>query len=111
MKIKYLALMFVFVVIIFGCRTEPTDSGNPDDGPSTNFSFYLPYDAHVLLTLENSYNTRVATLINADMTPGSYQITINGGSYPSGVYFIVLDIKGSNNQDSSITKNIVLSRP
>jgi hypothetical protein len=111
MKIKHLALMFVFAVIVFGCRTEPTDSGNHDDGPSTKFAFSVPYNAHVLLTLENSYNTRVATLINADMTPGSYEITINGGSYPSGVYFIVLDIKGSNNQDSTVTKNIILSRP
>jgi hypothetical protein len=34
MKIESLALMFVFAVIIFGCRTEPTDGGNPDGGPN-----------------------------------------------------------------------------
>jgi hypothetical protein len=68
-------------------------------------------DLIVLLTLENSYNTRVATLVDADQTPGSYVINFNAGLYPSGVYFIVLDIKGSNNQDSSITRNTTIFRP
>ncbi|MFZ1977530.1 MAG: hypothetical protein WAV76_06200 [Bacteroidota bacterium] len=111
MKIESLALMFVFAVIIFGCRTEPTDGGNPDGGPNCQFGYNVPYAAHVLLTLENSYNTRVATLVDADQTPGSYVINFNAGLYPSGVYFIVLDIKGSNNQDSSITRNTTIFRP
>ncbi len=98
--------MFVFAVIVFSCRTMPTQGGG-----SMLFHFIVPYEAHVLLTFENSYNTRVATFVDTDENPGEYEVYIDGSLYPSGVYFIILDIKGSNNQDSTVTQNTIIFNP
>jgi len=55
--------------------------------PSAMIRFELPVTDHVTLTVFNVIGQRVATLVDGLMAPGRHEVTFDGGSLPSGVYF------------------------
>lgn len=55
--------------------------------PVTNIKFGLPANGFVKLTVYNILGQEMTTLINENMTAGSYAVTWNASDYPSGVYF------------------------
>lgn len=66
--------------------------------PVTTIEFELPRAAHVQLTVVDVLGRDVATLINSHQASGHHSTTFNGGSLPSGAYFVrfvVTDIQGN----------------
>ena len=55
--------------------------------PSTTIEYSLPSDALVLLKVYNSLGQEVATLVDAEMLAGQYEVTWDASNVASGVYF------------------------
>ncbi|MBI4547485.1 MAG: SBBP repeat-containing protein [Ignavibacteriae bacterium] len=55
--------------------------------PSTVISFQLPVSSFATLKVYNVLGQEVATLVNAEMKPGSHEVTWDATGLPSGVYF------------------------
>jgi plastocyanin len=54
--------------------------------PTTIISFDIPFQAIVSITVYNLIGQKVATLVNENMTAGSYSKLWNASAIPSGVY-------------------------
>jgi len=54
--------------------------------PLTNLEFRIPHAAHVSLRVYDVLSREVATLVNEEMNPGSYNVTWNATESASGVY-------------------------
>jgi len=55
--------------------------------PLTNIKFELPKSNYVTLKIYDALGREIATLINEQLAPGTYEVDWNGSNYPSGVYF------------------------
>jgi hypothetical protein len=55
--------------------------------PVTNIKFDLPDNGKVKLVIYNLLGQETSVLVNQSMDAGSYSVTWNASSYPSGVYF------------------------
>ncbi len=62
--------------------------------PITNIKFQMPKEAFVKLTVFDVLGREVATLVNEQLKPGSYEVDFDGSYYPSGVYFYTLKTAG-----------------
>jgi hypothetical protein len=76
--------------------------------PVTRISFDLPQKAHTTLTVFNVLGQRVATLIDEDLAPDSYEVewsgrTDGGTQVASGIYFYRL-----NADEKVMTKKMML---
>ncbi len=58
--------------------------------PSTVISFSVPLTAQVTLKVYDVLGTEIATLINEEKSAGTYQVTLDGSSLSSGMYFYKL---------------------
>ena len=68
--------------------------------PTTEIHFSLPDDSRVTLEVYNTLGSKVATLINGQMTAGSHSVTFDAAQLPSGIYFYKMNV----NNFSSIKK-------
>ncbi|MCF8241993.1 MAG: T9SS type A sorting domain-containing protein [Melioribacteraceae bacterium] len=59
--------------------------------PSTLISFSIPEAGLVTLKIYNILGQEVATLVNRDMTTGSYEVEFNASKLASGLYLYKLD--------------------
>lgn len=57
---------------------------------STNIRYELPEYGEVSLRIYNLVGELIATVVSGTQSPGSKQLTFNGSSIPSGVYFVRL---------------------
>jgi uncharacterized delta-60 repeat protein len=81
--------------------------------PSTKIKFSIPLSrgvptssgrgVSVKLTIYDLLGHEVATLVNEQLHPGTYEVSGDGTNYPSGVYFYKLSAGGF-----SVTKKMVL---
>ena len=55
--------------------------------PTTVITYDIAKRSRVSLKVYDVLGREVATLINAEKSPGQYQATFNGSDLPSGVYF------------------------
>ena len=55
--------------------------------PSTRIDFQIPKTGLVSLKIYDLLGNEVATLLNRELSPGSYHLTWNGGNAASGVYY------------------------
>ena len=55
--------------------------------PATVIRYLLPVTSYVALKVFNILGQEVATLVNEQLTPGSYETTFDGAQLSSGVYF------------------------
>jgi photosystem II stability/assembly factor-like uncharacterized protein len=60
--------------------------------PSTVIRFELPLTSKVSLHVYNMLGQKVVTLVNEEMSPGSYEAIWNASGFPSGVYFYRLQV-------------------
>lgn len=58
--------------------------------PSTKISFEIPKNGEVSLRVFDLTGREVATLVNENVSKGSYEVEFNATSLPSGVYFYQL---------------------
>jgi len=55
--------------------------------PSTTINFSIPASGFVTLKVFNVLGSEVATLVNEQKEPGSYQVSFNANNYSAGIYF------------------------
>jgi hypothetical protein len=58
--------------------------------PTTRIAFELPANGKASLKVYNILGQAVASLVDADMTAGSYSVEFSGDHLSNGVYFCVL---------------------
>lgn len=89
MKIIYLTSLLI--VLLFGCESSILED------TSGNISFNIPQEAHVKITIENSYNTLIKTLLNENKTAGYYIVNFDISNLAKGVYYYTIEAKGTKN--------------
>jgi len=55
--------------------------------PSTTINFSIPASGLVTLKVFNVLGSEVATLVNEQKEPGSYEVSFNANNYSAGIYF------------------------
>jgi uncharacterized delta-60 repeat protein len=55
--------------------------------PNTVISFQLAVNSFASLKVFDILGREIATLVNEQLKPGTYEVSWNGSNYPSGVYF------------------------
>jgi hypothetical protein len=99
-KIKILFVFFLFV--LFGCNSSILDD------PSTSIEFYVPELSYVKLTIENSYDTQIATIVDEELAAGRYSFNFETSDLAEGIYFYTLEMKGESGTYSKLTKYMLL---
>jgi len=100
---KYLLIPILLSVFSIHCNSSILDD------PSTIINFSIPEPSHVKLTIENSYNTTIATLSDHDREAGAYNISYSTSGLLEGIYFYTLEVKGLNSSYySKETKFMIL---
>jgi hypothetical protein len=89
--LKYVPLLFLITLSLNGCRSSILDD------PSTVIYYQIPEMSHVTLTIENNYNTVIATPVDKDLAAGNYAFSFNASNLLAGVYFYTIECKGINN--------------
>jgi hypothetical protein len=56
--------------------------------PLTHMTLDLPSRTRVDVRVFNRIGQEVSVLAGGDFDPGSYRMTFDGGSLPSGIYFV-----------------------
>jgi hypothetical protein len=71
--------------------------------------FTVPERAHVKLTVENSYNTVMAVLVDGEMNGGTYQVSYDPSNLAEGIYFYIVEVSGIDDTTSyKITRHLLL---
>lgn len=55
--------------------------------PSTNIKFQIPKSGFVNMVIYDILGCEMATLVNEELKPGTYEVSWDAANYPSGVYF------------------------
>ncbi|HMQ70468.1 MAG TPA: T9SS type A sorting domain-containing protein [Ignavibacteria bacterium] len=76
--------------------------------PSTTIKFDIADAGFVNLTVYNSLGKEVSRLVNQNLNRGSYSSEFTGANLTSGVYYYRLTFTGSNNQNFTDTKKLIL---
>ena len=58
--------------------------------PSTNIKYQIRNKCSVTLKVFDLLGKEIATLINEKQAPGTYEVSFDGSTLPSGVYFYSL---------------------
>ena len=88
-----------------GCRSSIVDD------PTTMIQYSIRDDSHVKLTVENSYDTVVATLVDTVQRSGNYTVKLDLSHLPEGMYFYTLQARGvSTSWNYSSTKMFLLKK-
>ena len=59
--------------------------------PTTTIQYNIPNAGHVTLKIFDVLGKETSTLINADQSAGSYEVTFNAANLPSGVYIYKIE--------------------
>ena len=86
MKTIYLPTLLI-AMILFGCKSSTLEVVNE----SVMINYSLPTKSNVKLTVENSYYTKIATLVNTIQNAGGYSVRYDTSNLPEGVYFYTLE--------------------
>ncbi len=71
--------------------------------PTTNIEFSLPKSGFVNITIYDAMGRKIETLVNQNLTHGTYKADWDAAKYPSGVYFYKLTAR-----EFSETRKMVL---
>lgn len=88
---KTLVILVLLSFSLIGCRSSILDD------PSTQINYTLPQKAHVIITIENNYNTVIATLVDGPMEAGTHSAVYSPQGLLEGVYYYNLEAKGIGN--------------
>jgi len=95
-------LIIVVALIVFGCNSSILDD------PSTRISYSIPEPSHVKLSVENSYNTLIAILVDDNLPAGSFNANFDSSNLAEGMYFYILEIKPENGTETKTVKKMLL---
>ena len=100
---KFFLVLLLLLISLIGCKSSILED------PSTSIIYSVDQRSNVKLTVENSYNTLIATLVDKEHQPGVYRVSIDMNDLPEGVYFYTIEFKGiENNYYSKISKHMLL---
>lgn len=74
----------VITMVLSGCRSSPV---SPSSVATMTVRYGIPSESHVTLSVINSYNTRIATLVDTTENQGIYSVSWSTSAYPAGIYF------------------------
>ncbi len=80
-----------------------TNAPNPFN-PSTTIRYQIPIDGFVHIWVYNMLGQQVSTLIERQMTKGSYEVVWNASDKPSGMYFYRLDVAPARATDRHLMR-------
>jgi hypothetical protein len=96
-------LLFLLVMLSLGCNSSILDD------PTTLIKYQLPEKSHVKLTVENSYKTLIATLVDEEQSAGGHQVSFATNDLAEGIYFYTLEVNGiESNYYYTVTKYLIL---
>jgi|PlaIllAssembly_1097288.scaffolds.fasta_scaffold1559120_2 hypothetical protein len=99
-KIK---ILFMFSLINFvGCNSSILDD------PSTTIKYSIPESGHVSLTVENSYNTIIATLVDENQSAGTHEVTFDTSNLAEGIYFYTILFNGESGSYYKAQKYLIM---
>ena len=92
--IKFLAFFYIFFILTMGGGSNSLDSG--EDVPVKHkLGFQIEKSTHVHIWVENTYHTRVKTILDEEREPGVYQEPLgsdsDGNRLPKGMYTYYLE--------------------
>ncbi len=70
--------------------------------PTTKIKFDLPKSGLVILKVFNELGKELETLVNEQLSPGTYETEWNATNYPSGIYFYRLQTEAYNETQKMI---------
>lgn len=76
--------------------------------PVTNIKFDMPKSGFAEVTVFNTLGEVVSTLVNQQLSVGTYKVDFNASNLSSGVYFYRLNVKSSDNFEWTQTKKMIL---
>ncbi|MBO6793699.1 MAG: right-handed parallel beta-helix repeat-containing protein [Balneolaceae bacterium] len=76
--------------------------------PSTNISYQLPADAKVQVQVYNMLGQLVQTLVDDNQKAGVYNLRWDASTFSSGTYLLRIDVVGSDNQNYSQIRKMLL---
>ena len=94
--------LMVFLSILIGCNSSILDD------PAAVIPFSVPEPAHVKVTVENSYNTIIAILVDDDLPAGTFSAQLDISSLAEGMYFYIIEIKPESGSQIKMTKHMLL---
>jgi hypothetical protein len=71
--------------------------------PTTNIKFQVPKSGLVKLAVYDLLGKEIQTIVNQQLSPGTYEVDFNGSNLPSGIYYYKLQA-----DEYSETKKMVL---
>lgn len=90
------------LIILFGCNSSILDD------PSTIIKYKVEETSHVKIVVLNSYDTEIATLVDATQPAGNHQVSFDINNLAEGIYFYTLELRGESGSYSKSTKHLLL---
>ena len=96
-------LLFFLVILSLGCNSSILED------PSVKIRYQLPEESHVKLTVENSYKTLIAILVDEVQNAGVHEVNFDANDLAEGIYFYTVEMNGTeSNFYYKYTKNLML---
>ncbi len=58
--------------------------------PTTNINFTVPKSGFIKMTVYDINGREITTLVNQEMTPGTYKVDFDGRNLSSGIYYYTM---------------------
>jgi hypothetical protein len=101
----------VIEIEVSGPREFTLNQNYPNPfNPSTIINFTLPVDAKVSLKIFDVLGQEVMTLVNNNLGAGIHEYNFDASSFNSGVYFYRIEASGTNGQNFTSVKKMVLTK-
>ncbi len=95
-------LFITVALLVFGCNSSIVDD------PTTIILFRLEEDGFVKMTVENSYDTQVAVLIDMYLEAGPHEVSFNASDLAEGIYYYTIKVTGQSGNLIQMTKRMLL---
>ena len=87
-QMKISLLVSILLLLVFtGCNSSILDD------PSIRITYSLDEDSQVKLTIQNSYETIIATLVDTIQSAGTYLVSFDANDLAEGVYFYTIEAR------------------
>lgn len=107
---KLLLPLLLLILLLSGCKSSVLESRPLS--PYITFTFEIKQKAHVKATVENMYNSIVATPVDTELPAGNHSVTFKINNITGGVYYYIMEAKGiDNNYYEKTTQKFIAVQP